>query len=441
VETMNEDVLSSPSKKDSHVTFLLNTDREASLSQKNETIRLLDSSGRSTSFEGSVWSSEYQTCGATFAVMCTPKNPLTNDKPRNGRSSTVFLLVNTMIGSGILNQGQVFAEAGILSTLVMYAIAGSTIWLGAQLLIQAGLANQKLDYSELTNHAFGRTGDILIDLSVVLSCFGALLSYLTVISGQLARVIVDCVGSSDPWYTQEVFLLPLVTSLLILPWCLTRFYGHFVAISVVSISSVTSVMLMVLIAGPLQASEHAHEALVWFDVVGSLRKFGSALFALGFSYAAFHTFNSMKRKTEASWRTVTAPAVLIGVAMCIATGLTGYLCFRQSTMGDILNNFTGKNFYFVKFLMMLHLILYIPLDFVVMRFSLCKLFQADLHKMSLPAYIFLTIFLLGFTCLVVMLMYWSGIHEGVGFGYILDLTGGITGHWWLSSFLVLFIQS
>jgi len=182
VETMNEDVLSSPSKKDSHVTFLLNTDREASLSQKNETIRLLDSSGRSTSFEGSVWSSEYQTCGATFAVMCTPKNPLTNDKPRNGRSSTVFLLVNTMIGSGILNQGQVFAEAGILSTLVMYAIAGSTIWLGAQLLIQAGLANQKLDYSELTNHAFGRTGDILIDLSVVLSCFGALLSYLTVIS-------------------------------------------------------------------------------------------------------------------------------------------------------------------------------------------------------------------------------------------------------------------
>jgi len=369
--------------------------------------------------------SEKRNCCTSCILLLTPKNPLTKVKPRNGRLSTIFLIINTMIGSGILNQGQVFAEAGIILTLVMYAVGVTCIWFGVQLLIQAAIAHKKFSYTELANHAFGRTGDVFTDGCVVLGNFGALLSYLTVIGGQLSNMLESAVGTSNRC-TSELFILPVVTFVFILPWCLTRLYGHFVAISVVSITAIASVMLTVLIAAPMQASAHSHDALNWVDFPGSLRKFGSALFSLSYAYAAFHAFTSMKHKTEEAWRAATVPAAWIGVFMCGATGLFGYISFRQEVQGDILDNFAGPFFYFVKLLVIIHLILYIPLDFVVLRYSLCKLLNVDLEKMSLTVYISLTVALLSFTCFVVMIIYQSGTGESNGFGYILDLTGGIT---------------
>jgi len=351
--------------------------------------------------------------------------------PENGKSATVFLLLNTMIGSGILNQPQVFSQAGIVGTLLLYVIGACSVFLGLQLLIECGVKHKKLGFTELANHAFGRKGDLIADLAVVLSNFGGLLSYLTVVGGQLSYMIKESTARPDDqsWYFEEYTILPMVALAIILPLCLTRHYGHFVFISYVSICSITAVMLCVLIAGPIKGAQFQHSPLLWISLTGMMRKFGSVIFALACAYAAFHAFESMSPplQTTGDWMQVTSLAVVIGGSMCLVTGIAGYTSFRESTAGDILDNFDGPYFYFFKILLVMHLILYIPLDFVVLRHSFCKLFNMDAVEMSTLPYTALTVVLLAFTVYATLLSYYMGLSEGDAFGYILDITGGVCG--------------
>eukprot|EP00638_Chattonella_subsalsa_P004970 CAMPEP_0117756670 /NCGR_PEP_ID=MMETSP0947-20121206/14229_1 /TAXON_ID=44440 /ORGANISM="Chattonella subsalsa, Strain CCMP2191" /LENGTH=427 /DNA_ID=CAMNT_0005576327 /DNA_START=79 /DNA_END=1359 /DNA_ORIENTATION=- len=353
------------------------------------------------------------------------QNPLSVEKPSNGRGSTIFLILNTMIGSGILNQAQVFKEAGIISTLIMYAVATYAIWFGLQLLIEVGLAKRSYGFTEVASLAFGRKGELSVDLLIVVGNFGALMSYMVVVAGELADILVSITGLHS-WYFEEVFLLPLVTIFFVLPTCLQRYYGHFVLISIFSIFAITCVMMTVIFCGPIEGAANSSDSLNYFELEGTLTEFGSTMFALSCAYAAFHAFSSMKKTTEEAWVQATVPAVIIGALMCIATGLMGYLSFRDSTSGDILDNFTSTGYEAVKALVIIHLLLYIPLDFVVMRHSFCKIIQKDLETMHVVPYILLTVVLLAITCFCVVLLFACGVAEGDAFGYILDFTGGIT---------------
>jgi amino acid permease len=65
----------------------------------------------------------------------------------------------------------------------------------------------------------------------------------------------------------------------------------------------------------------------------------------------------------------------VGVAMCFAVGIVGYLSFRDSTETDILENFSGKLGVVFKLLVVVHLILYTPGDYIILRASLFNIFN------------------------------------------------------------------
>ena len=56
-------------------------------------------------------------------------------------------------------------------------------------------------------------------------------------------------------------------------------------------------------------------------------------------------------------------------------GTAGYLVFGEDTKGEIISNFSDAVAAPFKLLLVAHLILYIPIDFVVMRYSLLRLFS------------------------------------------------------------------
>ncbi|CAN0366071.1 unnamed protein product, partial [Laminaria digitata] len=62
------------------------------------------------------------------------------------------------------------------------------------------------------------------------------------------------------------------------------------------------------------------------------------------------------------WRTVAGVSVLTGAILCYGTGIAGYLAFRSTTEGDILDNFYGPVAAFFKVLVVLHIIMCIPGD-------------------------------------------------------------------------------
>jgi len=68
--------------------------------------------------------------------------------------------------------------------------------------------------------------------------------------------------------------------------------------------------------------------------------------------------------------------------MCFMTGLVGYLSFLGDTETNIVSNFDGPVGAVFKVALVVHLILYIPGDFVVMRASLWRLLDTDVAKQS-----------------------------------------------------------
>ena len=93
----------------------------------------------------------------------------------NGAALTTFLLLNTMIGSGILNQPFVFRSAGVIGALLGFVLATLSTWLSLNIITDVGIHVKVLEYSGLAKKAFGRAGITAVDVFIVINAFGALL--------------------------------------------------------------------------------------------------------------------------------------------------------------------------------------------------------------------------------------------------------------------------
>jgi hypothetical protein len=172
----------------------------------------------------------------------------------NGAGNTIFLMVNTMIGAGILNMPEVFAHAGIGLGLAMFALTMWANWMGLVMLVRVGEAVGVLDYGALAEQMFGTRGKFAVDGMIVASGYGALLSYFITI-GNLGSQVVQ-LYAGDSFYTSYHFILSTVTLFVILPICMIREFGHLVWISILSVLAITGVILLVVFHGPAGETHH-----------------------------------------------------------------------------------------------------------------------------------------------------------------------------------------
>lgn len=92
-------------------------------------------------------------------------------------------------------------------------------------IIEVGVANNLLNYSELAKKAFGPPGEKALDFFIVMYTFGALMSYITIVGGTTSELFLS-------WGCKADFCTVLSTTSFFvfvfdLPLCLVRFYGHY----------------------------------------------------------------------------------------------------------------------------------------------------------------------------------------------------------------------
>ena len=97
---------------------------------------------------------------------------------QNSIFNCFFLFLNYMIGSGILNQPYVFMQCGILGAFILYILASYFTWLGLMLITESAHFANIYEYQKLSNKAYGKLGDLLVDISVLIYAFGAELRYI-----------------------------------------------------------------------------------------------------------------------------------------------------------------------------------------------------------------------------------------------------------------------
>ena len=364
-----------------------------------------------------------------YFLFCVPKAWVSskNSHAKNSSLATIVLLLNSMIGSGILVQAYVFREAGIVNTIVEYALVGTMTFVGVDLLIRCADQTQIFEYSELCTAAFGASGETVLDVSVVTGALGALLSYIVII-GSLSENIIMLHDVAPAWYTSATFWSFVLVTLFVVPTCCIRNYGHLAFISYISISAITGTILLVLFGGPANAAAHRHEELNMSNMEGSLETIGSVVFAFNYASAVFHSYMGMRRseRTVEKFSRVAVWTTSLGVCMCFLLGLVGYLCFRSDVDADILENFSSGAGTFFKVVVIVHLILYIPGDFLIMRYSFFKLLGLNAVTASDGPYFGGTFFLIALaTLLACLIQLYASSSQSLSM--ILDLTGGISG--------------
>lgn len=349
--------------------------------------------------------------------------------PTNSAYLTAFLLLNTMIGSGILNQPYVFKESGLLGGILGFTIAAIGTWTGLLCLTAAGIKENVLEYSSLANRAFDKNGELLVDIAIIVLTFGSQLGYILVVGTTLS----DLLGSwgCDSVVCNDFFATIVSVSVFVTPVCMFRHFGHLAWLSLFSIAAIVAVLMLVLIAGPIKhVEDHKSNNYNLISITGTLSSTGSIVFSLACASANFQAFISTERKSRnlTTWRIVTGSAVFAGALMCVVMGLAGYLSFNSATEGMILDNFNQHPYDFFKVMVITHLVLYIPVNFVIMRYSLVKVFMNTRSEL-LPATthsIITVLLLIGVTAIVLLLLA-LGLASGVAFSLILNITGGIGG--------------
>jgi hypothetical protein len=247
-------------------------------------------------------------------------------KPSNGPNESVFLLLNTMVGAGVLFQAYVFMKSGILWTTIEYIFVGFFSWLSIKLLIEMSEIHDIYDYTLLCDKVFGKRGRQAADAGIVFAQGGSLITYVIIIGTLLAEVIKNC----DPWYCNDSFLAVLSITVVAVPLCLIRDLGNLVVASVVSVLVISSVFFLVIIGGPMESNSGSgsyHAAAPYEGV----KNVGTVVFALGYVLSMYFVYNSMEVRNKEVYTVVTAKASAIGTVLCYTVGLVGYLCFKNDT--------------------------------------------------------------------------------------------------------------
>ena len=290
----------------------------------------------------------------------------------------------------------------------MLIVTSIFTWLGIVALIEVGVEYDVYDYSALGRFCFGKIGELVVDLSIVLYSIGALMSYIVVV-GTLGTELISRWGWTDLGY--ELYIITaLLIGLFALPNCCRKHFGYLGIISVISISAVVCVLFLVIIAGPIVSKSKVKKP-IYFTKNGAAQELGSIIFALCCTTCTFHTFRYLRTdlQTTHKWRQIAGTAVIIGAFFLISMGLVGYMIFGNETKSLIVSNFHGSYADVFKLLVIIHLLLYIPLDFMILRHSLIKLCGSSTGTVdSFLLHIFLSTILLVVITAAVLILYYKG---------------------------------
>lgn len=289
------------------------------------------------------------------------------------------------------------------------------------LLTEAGVQQNILEYGGLAFNAFGRNGERVCDIAIIILAFGAQLSYILIVGETISNLLHS--WGCYKWICLESTDAILAVSLFVTPICMFRHFGHLAWLSIFSIFTIVTIIFLTLIGGPLEYQPNQGNLKV-FSINGFLSSFGSIVFALSCASANFQAYISTEQKSQNfdKWKYITGLATLGGSLMCGVMGLAGYLSFRNCTGNNILDNFPQQRFDFFQVMICIHLILYIPVNFVIMRYSICKM-ALNKRSETLPfaLHTIITVGLLAFTTLISIFIGSGGLSS------VFNFTGGIGG--------------
>lgn len=302
----------------------------------------------------------------------------------NGNVSTSVQITNTMIGSGILSFPYVLARVGIVWSVFLLLTFGSSVYLTSTLMIETGKRRGLMDFSKLVEDVFGYNMAKIINVCIALSNMGALMSYYNTVGTLGSSVLGKWIGD-DHWLSSYSGFMIVFVLAAELPLIMIRSYGELAVISFGSLGFITGVIVFVAIDGYSSGDVAFYTPHMWPESnVNIVKYLGSFAYAYSCQYVVFEAYASMTKKAKRSWKYSMLWSVLGGGILLSSMALFGYGAVGQSAASDILVSFNVDHVavQVAMFVVVLHLLLYMPNDFVILRLFVLRIFHVNPLKLS-----------------------------------------------------------
>lgn len=343
-------------------------------------------------------------------------------------ASSVFNLMNAIMGSGILGLAYAMANTGIVGFCVLLLLVSSLASYSIHILLtlcdQTGLKS----YEGLGEIAFQKAGKVLVAATILIQNIGAMASYMFILKLELPATIHSFLRTevSGVWYEDGGILLILVTVCVVLPLALlpkigflgytsslSFFFMLFFAVVVVvkkwsipcplPVNSTLSLQM----SSPTPSSNFSGS-----DCTAHLFVFSSksayAIPTMAFSFlchtAVLPIYCELHRPTKRRMQNVANVSISLSFLVYLVSALFGYLTFYAQVESQLLR---GYDAYLphdvlvtvVRLFILLAVLLTVPLIHFPARKAVLMLFLGE-RRFSWFAHCLSTFFLL----LVVVLL-------------------------------------
>ena len=337
-------------------------------------------------------------------------------------------ITNTMIGSGILTFPLALAKLGWFVFSLELLLFGSAVYATAMMLIEVGKRKEVFDYSRVTELVFGKTTARLLDFCIALSNLGALMTYFNVI-GYLGSKVVRHWSDGASIFISSYSGFVVLIAVLDLPLLFLRSYGELTPISAVSLLFITFTVFFVAIDG--QIAVDGGFLTAHFGPSSTTAVFGQ-LGTMSYAYSCqaviFEAYQSTTAQDKPMFIKGSMLLATVAGGMLLASmAVWGYAAFGENSQSNILGNFNVHStaVQVTMMVVVVHLALYIPNDFVILRLFAVHFFDPRLNVLQLTPFTFRAI-TLGLYAIPTLIM--ASVREkdvlGV-FSYTIDLTGDL----------------
>lgn len=311
----------------------------------------------------------------------------------------MFTLASSAIGAGVLSLPLVLKNTGVVLGIILLLVGAALALFSIKIMVECANETNQTSYSGLVDHVFGARAASLLEVVLVVYCFGACVAYFIVISqclqAFLSLLIPEQAALQPSLFTDSTFWLVLATALIIFPLSLMRNLSGLRYGSIASVASMLYVAIAVVLRGFSGSNPVSLDHVALARVDGSI--FSSitiTFFAYTCHVNVFPIYSELKNRQPRRMFKVTNRSVALEVVLYIFVALFGYLCFHDDTQGNILNNYAPSDPYMLigRLAVATTLVVALPLNIHPCRQNLSSVLFPN-KEFSQARHVFLTVVL------------------------------------------------
>ncbi|CAB1449252.1 unnamed protein product [Pleuronectes platessa] len=273
-------------------------------------------------------------------------------------ASSVFNLINAIMGSGILGLAYAMASTGIVGFCILLVLVSSLAAYSIHLLLKLCDQTGINSYEDLGRRALRKPGKVLVGVAILIQNIGAMSSYFFILKSELPAAIsifLSPDSTGNAWYEDGRLLLILVTICVVLPLSILPrigFLGYTSSIAFFFMLYFTVVIVvkkwsipcplphnLTTLSGAFQVSNSTDpECTPKLFVISSESAYAIPTMAFSFlcHTAILPIYCELDRPSKVRMQNVTNVSISLSFLVYLISALFGYLTFYAQVNSELL---------------------------------------------------------------------------------------------------------